>query len=170
MPSPSPTAHKSQSRALPASCIFPPNIPVSRCDNQTKHRPVTVHGGPDWTKMMTELQYGVFSPRSLVDIDLGKQKKVEKISLLVAGDATQVSRIFMSRIVYGLFLCFLRRGLTSLVVAGEAVQVAMMGRSSKATAFMFNFIMVMIQFTTSPDLFSVFHHSPGITQELSSCH
>ena len=40
-------------------------------------------------------------------------------------------------------------------MAGEAVQVARMDRSSKVTAFMFNF-MVMIQFTTSPDRFSVF--------------
>ena len=54
------------------------------------------------------------------------------------------------------------RVLTSLVVAGEAVQVARMGRSSKAIAFIFNFRVVM-QFTISPDLFSVFHHSPGIT-------
>ena len=52
------------------------------------------------------------------------------------------------------FFGLLRRGLTSLFVAGEAVQVARMGRSSKATAFMFNF-MVMMQFTTSPDLFAV---------------
>jgi len=39
-----------------------------------------------------------------------------------------------------------------------------MGRSSKATAFMFNF-MVMMQSTTSPDLFAVLftiHQSPGI--------
>jgi len=42
----------------------------------------------------------------------------------------------------------------SLFVAGEAVQVARMGMSSKATAFMFNF-MVMMQSTTSPDLFAV---------------
>ena len=48
-----------------------------------------------------------------------------------------------------------RRGLTSLFVAGEAVQVTRMERSSKATAFMFNF-MVMMQSTTSPDLFAVF--------------
>ena len=47
------------------------------------------------------------------------------------------------------------RRLTSLFMAGDAVEVARMGRSSKATAFMFNF-MVMMQLTDSQDLFSVF--------------
>ena len=54
------------------------------------------------------------------------------------------------------------RRLTSLFMAGDAVEEARMGRSSKATAFMFNF-MLMMQLTDSQDLFSVFfHHSPGI--------
>ena len=47
------------------------------------------------------------------------------------------------------------RRLTSLFVAGDAVEEARMGRRSKATAFMFNF-MVMMQLTDSQDLFSVF--------------
>ena len=57
--------------------------------------------------------------------------------------------------VFNVFsVCWVRR-LTSLFMAGDAVEEARMGRSSKATAFMFNF-MVMMQSTTSPDLFAVF--------------
>ena len=72
--------------------------------------------------------------------------------------------------VFNVFsVCWVRR-LTSLFMAGDAVEEARMGRSSKATAFMFNF-MLMMQLTDSQDLFSVFFspftRHPLRTEELS---